>query len=206
MFSFGDVMADVREFVRQQIMPLIRYRRMTRPSADGWDEVTGHPAGPGEPHTSDQVRRMQHYGFRSQPPDGAELLTVAVGGAAGQHVAIASEVAGAGPGDQAAGDVALYAVDGATVTITANGATFKIDKDGNVTVNPAPGKQVLLGTDSAGAADYVVLFTALKSYLESHTHQPGSFTTAVGGGVVSGTSGNANEAFRAHAVNVLAKK
>ncbi len=134
----------IRDYVQQQLGRLVRYRRQTLVNANGADEVTGWPAGPGEPDGSDQVRRLQHYGFRSSPPAGAELLTVAVGGAAGQHVAFASEAPGAGPTDQASGDVAVYCADGATVRVIANGATILIDANGAITADCAPGQDVVV--------------------------------------------------------------
>lgn len=153
MFRVPDT---IRDYVQQQIGRLVRYRRQTLVGASGADEVTGWPSGPGEPEGGDQVRRLQHYGFRSAPPAGSELLTVAVGGAAGQHVAIASDTPGAGPTDQAEGDVTVYCQDGATCRIVANGASILIDANGKITVDAAPGQDIVLNGGTANLARTLV--------------------------------------------------
>lgn len=157
------IASEIKEYVRQQLMRLSRWSTVARTAANGWDEVTTQARGLGEPQGQDPARRMQHYGFRSTPPAGSEVVILACSGSASQRVIVASELPGAGPQSQPSGDVEVYAADEHQVTVRANGATVVIDKDGKVTVDAVAGQDVTVngGTAAVGrvgdAVGYLVI-------------------------------------------------
>ncbi len=68
-----------------------------------------------------QALYLQHYGFRSHPPQGSEAVSVPVLGNARQPVVVATECPGTGPRDQAEGETEIYSRGGARVQCRANG-------------------------------------------------------------------------------------
>lgn len=80
------------------------------------------------------VRVMQHYGFASVPKKGFECVAVFVGGARDNGVCVATQGAPSKIPALAAGEVAIFSEFGQTVIL---------DKDGNVQVTPATGKDIV---------------------------------------------------------------
>lgn len=130
-------------------------------SSDGRDEqIEGYLVDDQDPDYQHPVQRYQHYGLRSRPGPGTELICVAPEGGTSQRVSVASEAPGTGPTDQKEWGVEVYAkqgqrltfddqgqavitvADGKTITIRANGAQIKIDASGNVQIDAAAGGQV----------------------------------------------------------------
>jgi 2-polyprenyl-3-methyl-5-hydroxy-6-metoxy-1,4-benzoquinol methylase/phage gp45-like len=56
--------------------------------------MEGYQSAPDEPTQNIVAKRVQHYGFTSEPPDGAEVIAVAIGGGASNRAAIAETVVG----------------------------------------------------------------------------------------------------------------
>jgi phage gp45-like len=56
--------------------------------------MEGYQSAPDEPTQNIVAKRTQHYGFVSEPPDGAEVIAVAIGGGASNRAAIAETVTG----------------------------------------------------------------------------------------------------------------
>ena len=80
------------------------------------------------------VRLMQHYGFASVPKSGSHGVALFVGGARDDCVLVASQGAPSGIPSLDAGEVALFSEFGQKVVL---------DKNGNVDVFPASGKDIL---------------------------------------------------------------
>ena len=69
----------------------------TYPSGPGCGRVLqhgGYQSAPNEPTQNIVAKRVQHYGFVSEPPDGAEVIAVAINGGASNRAAIAETVTG----------------------------------------------------------------------------------------------------------------
>ena len=81
------------------------------------------------------VRLMQHYGFASVPKSGAHGVALFVGGARDDCVLVASQGAPSGIPSLDAGEVALFSEFGQKVVL---------DKNGDVVVAPANGKNVIM--------------------------------------------------------------
>lgn len=80
------------------------------------------------------VRLMQHYGFASVPKSGAHGVALFVGGARDDCVLVASQGEAGGIPALDSGEVALFSEYGQKVVL---------DKNGNVDVFPASGKDIL---------------------------------------------------------------
>ena len=63
-------------------------------AAVGYYSMEGYQSAPDEPTQNIVAKRTQHYGFVSEPPDGAEVVAVAIGGGASNRAAIAETVTG----------------------------------------------------------------------------------------------------------------
>lgn len=166
------IASEIKDFVRQQLMRLARWSTVAKTAANGWDEVTTQARGLGEPQGQDPARRMQHYGFRSTPPAGSEVVILACSGSASQRVIVASELPGAGPQSQPSGDAEMYVADGYELWIRANGATVKIDKNGKVTADAAAGQDVVVngGTTKVNrAGDPVTAGSAMAGWISAVT-------------------------------------
>lgn len=130
------------DWVLSRIRRIARRSILSRSAADGYEQMEGYSTDPGEPEALDRVRRVQHYGFRSRPGPGAELWAIAPEVGTSQRVYVASEVKGEGPQDQAEWDVEVYAKDGATVRVRANGATILVDANGKISIDAKAGQEV----------------------------------------------------------------
>lgn len=80
------------------------------------------------------VRLMQHYGFASRPDSGAKAVALFVGGSRDNGVVVATQGAPSGIPDLDDGEVAVF---------SRYGQKILLDKDGNVQVIPASGKDVI---------------------------------------------------------------
>lgn len=130
--------------------------------------------------TIDNAEHFQPYGFSSVPLAGAEHVTVFPNGDRSHPLTIAVADRRYKPTGRQPGDVTMHHYAGAQITMT---------KDGDIEVQPAPGRQVFVRS-AGGTADRLVT----KSEFDGHTHGPGSFSTPSaggGGGPVTGTSGGA---------------
>ena len=61
-------------------------------AADGYYSMEGYASAPNEPQQAPTAKRAQHYGFTSEPPDGAEVIALAINGGASNRVAVAETV------------------------------------------------------------------------------------------------------------------
>ncbi|MFO0578704.1 MAG: hypothetical protein U1A78_32275 [Polyangia bacterium] len=213
------MLGDLKFWVEQRLAWLVQYGAITRSASNGADAVTGRVSG-----VQHEARRVHPWGVRGRPPVGAETIALGVDGSSANKVEIAAEAMSRtaqglkysyGPNDLAEGESCQYDQAGSTVRLFADGsiritakggAVITLDKDGNVTVVPKSGAQVRLGDSDAVNCENLVLFDALKNYIDSHVHRPGSYTTAMG--AVTGTSGAPVSGLgtSARCSNVLGKK
>lgn len=63
-------------------------------AAVGYYSMEGYASAPNEPQQAITAKRAQHYGFTSEPPDGAEVIALAINGGASNRVAVAETVVG----------------------------------------------------------------------------------------------------------------
>lgn len=63
-------------------------------AAVGYYSLEGYATAPNEPQQAPTAKRAQHYGFTSEPPDGAEVIALAINGGATNRVAVAETVVG----------------------------------------------------------------------------------------------------------------
>ncbi len=90
--------------------------------------------------TLDAAEHHQPYGFSSVPLAGAEAVVVFPNGDRSHPLVVSVSDRRYRPTDGEPGQVTIYNHNGATVTLTA---------DGDIIATPAPGRQVLLGSDTA---------------------------------------------------------
>lgn len=116
--------------------------------------------------TREALERFQAYGFTSVPLTGSEAVVLFVGGRRDHGLVLAVDDRRYRKKNLAAGEVALYHKDGASIVLKA---------DGSIELTPKSGQHVVLsgGTKQLALAD--------------HTHGPGMF--AAGGDPVTGVSG-----------------
>lgn len=133
----------------------------------------------------DPAEHFEPFGFTSVslPGDASGkpmAATMHVAGDPGHPIVIAVADRRYRPTGSDPGTVTVYNHTGAKIILT---------KDGDIEVQPAPGRQVFV-RGPGGTADRLVT----KGEYDGHTHGPGSFATPSaggGGGPVSGTSGGA---------------
>ncbi len=138
--------AELREFVRQAVANAIQFTQFTLSSSSGErDKVAGHRTeGADEEPYDYEVRRLQHFGFRSRPPKDVWALRVAASGGATNGATVAEDSTRYGPSDLEDGEVALYN--------TVSGLEIRFDKDGNIAIRSAGGKTVSLQGGGKGIA------------------------------------------------------
>ena len=164
---------SIQEWVKGKLASIGRKHLVRGRSSASFYSLDAYQAGTDEPESADEAQRFQHYGFLSEVPDHCEGITLAVHGCATNRVAIA-ERQGQEPSIER-GEVVLWTPAGQRVLLT---------KDGDVVVYPKTGRDVILGTDSAGGADKVVTEGRLQDILDTiaghnHTAPPmGGITTA----------------------------
>lgn len=136
--------AAVRDWVRTYTARLVRRATLSATSADRADQIAGYEVDGDDPDYQQPVRRFQHYGLRSRPGPGTEVICVAPEGGTSQRCSIASEAPGIGPTDQADWEVELYARPGQRLTY---------DKDGNALLLVAQGKGITIQVDSGASIE-----------------------------------------------------
>lgn len=81
---------ELKTYVSRFVRKLILRGR----AAVGYYSMEGYQSAPDEPTQNIVAKRVQHYGFVSEPPDGAEVIAVAIGGGASNRAAVAETVVG----------------------------------------------------------------------------------------------------------------
>ncbi|MGN6105792.1 MAG: phage baseplate assembly protein V [Kofleriaceae bacterium] len=120
---------------------------------------------------------FQPYGFSSVPLAGAEGVVVFPNGDRGHPLVVVVSDRRYRPTDGEPGEVTVYNHTGAKIVMT---------KDGDIEVQPAPGREVYV-RDEDGSADRLVK----KSEFDGHRHP--AIGLACTGGTVSGQTGGAPE-------------
>jgi len=138
--------AELREYARQVVANAIQFTQVTRSTSSGeHDKVAGYRTeGVGEESYDYEVRRMQHFGFRSRPPKDVWALRVAATGGATNNATVAEDSRRYGPSDLEDGEVALYN--------NVAGVELRFDRDGNINAQSANGKVVSLQGGDRGVA------------------------------------------------------
>lgn len=200
---------------------LLKYAQLAALSDKfGYGYVSPPPEDPeqGDEPTQQRVRFLQWFGFRSRPVvEGGEAIVGAPRGGTTNAVALAADHMGYGPTDLKEGESAVYDKAGSVIRLfedgslsitTKSGVTVNLDKDGNATVVPKSGAQVRLGDGVPVNLDNVVLFAALKGYIDTHAHLAGGLVAPMGGGPVTGSTGAPISGLGTNAASstVLAKK
>jgi phage baseplate assembly protein V len=85
--------------------------------------------------TRSDVERMQDYGFTSNPLDGAEAVVIFVDGDRGHGHAVKIDDRRYRPTNLQKGEVCVY---------NSAGAQIRLKPDGSITMNSAPGKDIIL--------------------------------------------------------------
>lgn len=121
-------------------------------------QLHGYEYGGAQPETFDDVEVFGGVGFVSRPAAGsnAEAIVIKVGGEGGHPVVIASR-------DR---DAQVEIDDDESAIFNSSGAVVKVTKDGDVEVNPAPGRKVYLRSDG-GTSEAL----AKKSELDAAINQ-----------------------------------
>lgn len=187
-----DVKIEILETVREWLANRIEWGPFTISSATGNDDkIAGYPSdGEDDQDYEHEVKRMQHFGFRSRPPKDTWAVFLGVGGGATNKASVAEDSDKYGPSDLDDGEVALYN--------KVSGALIKIDKDGNiaitaganVTITAAANKNVVLnsgelknarvtdplavGTLTGQAGPYPVVFTYIRTENVDGVDTPGT--------------------------------
>lgn len=94
-------------------------------------EVRGRAREETDPDYQHPLRYVQHYGLRSRPGAGAEVIGVAPGGVSAQRVGVASEVPGLGPQEQPEWEVELYCKFGQRIVLSQDGRLTLLTSHGN---------------------------------------------------------------------------
>ena len=137
---------ELREVARQLVANAIQFTQLTRSTSSGeHDKVAGYRTeGADETSYDYEVRRLQHFGFRSRPPKDVWVLRVAASNGATNNATIAEDSTRYGPSDLGDGEVALYN--------SVSGLEVRFDADGNVKLQSASGKLVSLQGGDRGVA------------------------------------------------------
>ena len=125
----------------------------------------------------DDCERFQQFGFSGVPLVGAEAVVLFPNGDRGRPIVVAVDDRRYRPRGKAAGTVTVYNHTGAKVII---------EPDGDIEVQPAPGREVYIRSEG-GTVDRLVK----KGEFDGHTHPPGTFVAPGGGGAITGVSGGA---------------
>jgi len=124
----------------------------------------------------DDAERFQGYGFSSVPLPGAEAVVIFPNGDRGHPLVVAVDDRRHRPTGGEPGSVTVYNHTGAKIIMEA---------DGDIEVQPAPGREVYIRSEG-GSAERLVK----KSEFDGHTH-PATGLTCTGGTVAGATAGAA---------------
>jgi phage gp45-like len=138
--------SDLREYARQVVANAIQFTQFTLSTSSGeHDKVAGYRTEGAEEQPYDyEVRRVQHFGFRSRPPADVWAVRLAATGGATNNVTVGEESTRFGPSDLGDGEVALYN--------SVSGLEMRFDSNGNINAQSAPGKVVNLQGGDFGVA------------------------------------------------------
>lgn len=138
--------SELRDYARQLVANAIQYTHVTRSTSSGeHDKVAGYRTeGTSEREYDYEVRRVQHFGFRSRPPANVWAVRVAVTGGAANNVTVGEDSTRYGPSDLDDGEVALYN--------RVAGVELRLDAGGNINIRSAAGKLVNLQGGDRGVA------------------------------------------------------
>ena len=117
---------------------------LAKSSADGHDDALEGRVADDEPDYQIPVRRLWPFGMRSRPPAGVEVVVVYPDGSPVSGVEVGAESSKYGPSDLEEGEAAVYCSAGGTI--------IKLDKDGNITIDAASGKDVIVNGGNAKVA------------------------------------------------------
>ncbi len=152
--------------------------------------MAGHKTGgAGEEEYDYEVRRLQHFGFRSRPPKDVWTLRVAASGGATNGATVAEDSTRYGPSDLEDGEVALYN--------KVSGLQIRFDKDGNVRITCASGKKVLINRGGRGIAradDTVKVTIPAGTFLVSAQNGQSNQAAVEVSGKITSASGDAETA------------
>jgi len=126
----------------QKLRNLVKFSTVTRSTSVGTAD-----GGSGPPSTQSyqlDIRRMQHFGFRSVPPAGTRQILVHPEAGSTQAVSVAEDDQHAGPGSLANGETSLYS--------KANSAVLIADKDGHTKITSSGSSNVVLNGGSLKVA------------------------------------------------------
>ena len=186
----------IREWVRNKLASVVRLTTIRGRDSRGVYSCEGY-RHPDDPESVVVAKRGQHYGFCSEPPsDGTCVaVAVAVGGGATNRVAVAEYSTNTPEIEE--GEVVLW---------TKAGQRVLLNKDGDVVVHPATGRNVILGSASGGDCDPVVtkselnsLLSSLRTAYNSHLHPTPSGNSSAPTATIASLSVDASP-------NVFAKK
>lgn len=136
----------LREFSRQLVANAIQFTQFTRSTSSGeHDKVAGYRSeGAGEEDYDYEVRRVQHFGFRSRPPKDVWTVRLATTGGATNNVTVGEDSTRYGPSDLDDGEVALFN--------SVSGLEVRFDGNGNINAQSAPGQLINLQGGDRGVA------------------------------------------------------
>lgn len=139
-------LAGLRSYVDGLVWRLLFFTRVSATSADGSaDGVEGWPGTEGDPASPQQtVRRMEPWGVHGRPSPGIQALIARVLAGAASGLQVGIWTGKYGRQNLAEGETQIYS--------SASGAEVWLDKDGNVHVNAASGKDVIVNGGSAKVA------------------------------------------------------
>ena len=125
-------------------------------AAVGYYSMEGYASAPNEPQQAITAKRAQHYGFTSEPPDGAEVIALAINGGASNRVAVAETVVGEPEIENK--EVLLWSEFGQRVLLdknlqirldNGNGGTVVMNGDAtNITQDAAVARDLLVNKDT----------------------------------------------------------
>lgn len=127
---------------------LLFFTRVSATSADGSaDGVEGWPGTEGDPASPQQtVRRMEPWGVHGRPAPGIQALIARVLAGAASGLQVAIWTGKYGRQNLAEGETQIYC--------GADGCEIYLDKDGNVRVKAAPGKDLTADVSAGGKVKF----------------------------------------------------
>lgn len=164
---------EIKEWVLSRLAMVVRKQLVRGRASKGYYSNDGYPSAPDEPESADVAQRFGIYGVAREIPDNCEVIVLAIHGCSTNRVAVAERHPNEPEVEK--GEVLLW---------TTFGQRLLLNKDGDVVVLPATGRDVRLGDSSAAAVDKVVTAGELRSILTSiknHTHTETGTETGISG-------------------------
>jgi phage gp45-like len=143
--AVAEAKAEMREQFREMIWNLVQFGPVSLSSSSGEDDKVEGLTKDGEDDKAYdyQVKRMQHFGFRSRPPKDVWAIRIGIGGGSTNNATVAEESDQYGPSDLEDGEVAIYN--------KVTGTEIRFDENGDVIVNGGT-KKIARVDDTAKAA------------------------------------------------------